>query len=258
MEDILNLTFLAHRISPLYRFQTSSAALRAYATDLVQAITFNGQVEGHEHAAASLCQLEGAGEGCGIALTIQLPGSEEQAPLVGLLYGDGAEAQTEQFSAFPLLLTKGPLDLWKPVLKWLQSTFDCYVAPLRVPPYRLAVLAAEWVAMGGSRPLEFTYLLTAKDSGIKSIGITFAPQAIIQLQNSIAAAGHADQHEKETALLAALEQHFQSHFHFALAEAQLVKIGCAAAMLGADGKLKMYAEQACLKVLNDIVAITAV
>ena len=72
-------------------------------------------------------------------------------------------AAAEQFSAFPLLLTKGPIDLWKPVLKWLQvlgsrvycwvtdcvqSTFDCYMAPLRVPPYRLAVLAAEWVAMG--------------------------------------------------------------------------------------------------------------
>ena len=34
------------------------------------------------------------------------------------------------------------------VTDWVQSTFDCYVAPLRVPPYRLAVLAAEWVAMG--------------------------------------------------------------------------------------------------------------
>jgi len=258
IEDVLNLTFVSHRLSPLYRFQTSTAALRTYAAQLVQTITFNGQVEGHENSAASISQLEMDGEGCGITITVMLPGIVEQAPLVGLLYGDGADKHSDEFSAFPLLLTKGPLDQWKPVLDWLQSAFDCYVAPLRVPPYRLAMLAAEWVAIGGSRPLEFTYLLTSQDAGIKTISMTFAAEAILQLQNSISSSGFEQQNPSENALLTALEQHFQSHFHFALSEAQLVKIGCAVAMLGADGKFKLHSQHASLKVLNDLVAISVV
>eukprot|EP00658_Telonema_sp_P-2_P024175 TRINITY_DN19703_c0_g1_i4.p1 TRINITY_DN19703_c0_g1~~TRINITY_DN19703_c0_g1_i4.p1 ORF type:complete len:325 (+),score=80.35 TRINITY_DN19703_c0_g1_i4:78-977(+) len=258
VRDVADATFTVHRLSPLYHFQTSPAALRSYGQDIVNAITYNGQVPDSEYASASLHQLDETGEGCAISITFTAPG--RPVPQYGVIYGDGRHGSTEHFAALPLLLTKGPADVWQSVLQWLQARFDCYVSPLRIPPFKLVNAALEWVSIGGSKPLELHYHLSRPDvPGIKNVTVTFAADAILRLQNSIVAnAAHGSSKEaRDAQLLKALESHFESHFHFNLAEAQLVRFGCGAAMLSSEGKLKVHDSGSCLKVLSHVAALSS-
>eukprot|EP00656_Telonema_subtile_P011196 TRINITY_DN15512_c0_g1_i1.p1 TRINITY_DN15512_c0_g1~~TRINITY_DN15512_c0_g1_i1.p1 ORF type:complete len:314 (+),score=50.63 TRINITY_DN15512_c0_g1_i1:105-1046(+) len=258
LQDVAHSTFVAHRLSPLYHFEISPSALRSYSKDMLGAITYHGRAEDSESASASLTQLEDTGDGCGIGLSVTMPGKPE-SPLYGVLYGDGSES-AEGFAVLPLLLTKGPPDNWQTVLQWLQGRFDCCVMPLRVPPFQLTHLVANWMAAGGSRPIELNYHLShAGVPGIKNITVTFAADAIQRLRHSIAAAGSPKDttSERETQLMKALEGHFKEHFQFGLCEARLVRVGCAVAVFSTEGKLKVNDEQSSLKVLNDVASLSS-
>lgn len=260
IQDVLNSTLVVHRLSPLHNFLTSPSALRSYSAELLAAITFNGQMDMADTADASLLQLEDAGDACGIGIAVSLPGKD--APLRGVLYGDEDWSATgDNFAVLPLLLTKGPLDDWQGILQWLQGRFDCCVAPLKIPPFRLTGIATDWMTMsaGGSQPIELSFKLTrAAVPGIKHITVTFAAESIHRLQLSIAQAGSsADKQEQELQLMQALEAHFASHFHLSLSEAQLVRVGCSAAILSTEGKLKLNQEASCLRVLSDLASMSS-
>lgn len=51
----------------------------------------------------------------------------------------------------PLLLSQGPLKLVDPVLKWLGSTFDCFVSPSTLTQEDLLMLAGHYANTGSYR-----------------------------------------------------------------------------------------------------------
>ena len=165
--------------------------------------------------------------------------------LEGMLYGK--LDLEEEFATFPLLLTKGPPAVWQPVLEWIQKRFDCCMAPLRLAPRHLAHLAAEWSALGGGRPFELHYALPKEIENMRTITLNIPDDALQRLYKALPP---EDGTEQEPPLLTAVREHFKAHFNVDLAGAALQRLGCAAALVSKDGKLKVHTREKVIGVMN--------
>jgi len=237
----------------LHRFELSPTALKFYADELVEALTSHGQVDGAMETQAYFSPLQYEEEGieCGMLLSILLPDEQE---LIGLLYGQSI--MPEEFSTLPLLLTRGPKEAWQPVLQWLQAKFDCCVAPLRLAPHSLASLAAEWALMIRGRPLELHFELPKDIDGMRSIMVSIPDDGIARLQEGLSQKeveqAELKRDSGQPALLAALEEHFFTHFKIRLSGASLARLGCSVAMVTREGRIKIHSRNDARKVLDTL------
>jgi len=56
--------------------------------------------------------------------------------------------------------------------------------------------------------------------------------------------------EQQPLLLTAVQEHFQAHFNMDLSGASLQRLGCAAALVSKEGKLKIHAREQFVPVMN--------
>lgn len=164
---------------------------------------------------------------------------EAERPAYLVPGASGAGAGLAVGAQLPVLLAKGPVLLVDCICRWLETRFDCSIAPAASSAHELALLAADWCSRLGSagKPLELSYEMPSSVTGISSLVYSIEATTIAQLRDALD--GVAD---SSSALVDALNEHFRLQFGIQLTGLRLTQVAAPSAMLSAEGRLKFLDE----------------
>eukprot|EP00164_Ancoracysta_twista_P002897 GFYU01003855.1.p1 GENE.GFYU01003855.1~~GFYU01003855.1.p1 ORF type:complete len:367 (+),score=100.91 GFYU01003855.1:196-1296(+) len=160
--------------------------------------------------------------------------------------------------SLPLILMRGSAKIEKHVLEWMAMKFDCCVAPLLLPPYRLAYLAETWMnelveIPNATKSLKFTFAVPDDVEGIKNIEYTVTAESIKSLKASLDEAHAAGQSESvPSSLIGALQSHFYNTFKIRLAATMLTQVGTPLAAVNNEGVIKFFETPSLRRVIEQL------
>jgi len=168
-----------------------------------------------------------------------------------------------RFTTLPLLLIKGTVSLSRLLCNWLERQFDCSTSILKLSPHQLSWMVAMWsgtVPKLSSHPVQLHYATPKQmKPALKKITMTIDAQDCKQIWKRI----HTDSNENDfkeeevTTFIKSIERHFHHLFGIHLSRFHLERIGTAIALIGINGKVKMYSPLHAINVLDHLTELCA-
>ncbi|XP_025115829.1 centromere protein L-like [Pomacea canaliculata] len=269
LPGLINKTWCVFYLSPLYGFSLDPQALKQYgrslttyfAQDRNKEITGDGNKKSCTFSVYKNIKVGDADpEAVQILVTGKPPNGKKVGPvlLTAILCGVDIEVDPcvgfkEHFVYYPIMIIKARIILSSQLCSWLESHFDCRIAPLRPTSMDLAWMVGMWsgnVTGRKSKPVELLYTVPEYCSGMTKITYTIDADDCKVLWDSIHTAESAEFTEEEVGtFMKSLEEHFYECFKVKLWKMQLTRIGTPLAYVG-DGRLKIFSAKEALQVLR--------
>jgi len=273
LTDLVNKTFQIFKSSPLYNFHRQLKDLKIYSNKLRhryhELAGVPEEVKNVVGVNISFIEDENdtvdKAENKSIGVAVAVKDEDRISYLQALLFYPGNPPEKEnkdQFVHFPIILIKGSIAMTHVFIQWLQESFDCYISLLSIPSYylssliMLAVLDVD-VDINDKKildkPVEITFFVPTKgkenkekekdnkenkvkiDKSLKSFSFSISTAAIIKLHDS----AQGDNSEKY--INQSLNNIFKSYFQIDLSALSITRVCTWAAMIGYDGKIKLFA-----------------
>ncbi|XP_070575593.1 centromere protein L-like [Ptychodera flava] len=272
-QELVGKTWRVYRVTPLYKFSHLQPDLKKYSRQLSmylevenkKGLAVDTQSELGDKAVfqtmGGVSFSDDDAEAIEITVRAKPPNGSKEGKVIftGILCSVEIDtdfiAKQKSFVHLPVLLVKGTVAVTRHVISWLQTQFDCCINNMRFPPMELAWMAAMWSGLTGddennsvmtmmkAHPLELLYTLPEEVKGLNTISMTIAAKDVKMIWDSIHD-GSSDDFtiEEMSAFIQGLESHFYFHFKIKLAALMLSRIGCNAAFVGTEGRLKILAD----------------
>lgn len=264
---LINKTWHAHHVSPLFGYSQEPSSLRRYARHL------SSHLQAESQKSIGVLVEENSSSKYAVftphpdlfpdsdmpALELTIYGSKSQATSgdarpswMGIFCPSSSplvEADSRHFTSMPLLLVKGAAATTQSVLHWIEVQFDCCIKKLTFNPMALSWMVSMWAESlpdqkkGGADKkcgVELVYHLPKCITGLSKVTLTIDSRDAKALWESVHDERSNEAREEEVfAFMKALEEHFHSCFKIHLAALHLKTIGTAAAYVGAEGRVKI-------------------
>jgi len=254
LTDIVNKTFQIFKASPLYKFHRQTKDLKAYSNKLKhQFQDFAGVPEEVRNVADVNINLveddkmsDENNENQPVGVVVGLRDKDKITFLQALLFPREHLEKNNEFIHFPIILIKANVSMTRVFIEWLQESFDCYISPLSIPSYYLSSLIT-LATLGNSddrvkvldKPVELTFFAPTKDKQnkeqpLKSITLSIPTAAVIKLSD-VSQGDDSEQYINQS-----INKIFKSYFQIDLSAMPITRVGTWVAMVGYDGKLKVF------------------
>lgn len=277
LKDLVNKTWKVYKLSPLYNFSHRTTQLRSYARLLsahIEAESLKGVAIGvnenevadkvHISTFKGLAVSDADAEAVEIILKSKpkTGNGEPKVSLTAYLCSVGVDPETKSlmksaFTYLPVMIVKGAVGLTGHLISWLQSQFDCHITPMSFCASDLSWVLATWAGYGreegGTKPVELVYTVPKECEGLNTITMTIQATDCKDLWDCI----HDSENEEFTIeevvrFMKSIEAHFYHHFKIYLSALALKRVGTSIAMLGTEGRLKIFLKEHIHRVLQHV------
>eukprot|EP00743_Colponemidia_sp_Colp-15_P010232 GILK01011247.1.p1 GENE.GILK01011247.1~~GILK01011247.1.p1 ORF type:complete len:319 (+),score=43.40 GILK01011247.1:112-957(+) len=199
-------------------------------------------------------EVEGVNACTCICMELNVEQASEGKPSAQLLcvLVSASSVSTKDFAHYPLVLIRGKAALAANFRDWLQMRFDCHVSRVRLSPFEVSHLTAQWLQHHHTQgavcvhPLELTYGLPSSVPDLRQIVITVTAGDLDTILDRIGTTSMKDSQQTGSLidgspLFELVQQHVLANTHLVLSGMNLTRAACDVAMLAAEGKVKVLA-----------------
>ncbi|XP_077982950.1 centromere protein L-like [Glandiceps talaboti] len=279
IKELVGKTWRVYSMTPLHCFSYDKSYLKKYSRQLsayLEAESHNGiavDMQGDFGEKATFHLMHGVAltEDDAEAVEIIVKSKPQNGNREGRVVFTGVLSSVESdvgktskanFVFLPVLLVKGTVAVTRQVISWLKVQFDCQINVMHFPPMELAWMVSMWTGLTNygdgsemtivrSPPLELMYTVPEEVKGLNTITMTIKAKDAKIIWHSVHDQESDDFTEEEMeSFIQGLEAHFFAHFKINLAAMTLCRIGCPAAFIGIEGRVKILSDKHVHQVLR--------
>ena len=264
--DIIGKTLRVYQASPLYKFDCDASSVQTFEegisgflqleTEKQLLVGANGEIKDRKYKTDISVSKDISGDDTkfssmkisvqnftNIAQTKSASTSILTMMLCSVEKKDSEDTKLQDhFTSLPICLIKGPADLARSLIRWLEQKFDCRITPMTFSSVELGWYFSLWAGMsspGKSVPIELCYD-ASNVNGLSRILFRIEEKDAKGLWENIHSRNSLIFTEEESVtFLKALESHFYHHFKINLEGLPVTRVRTAIAYLASEGKLKI-------------------